>query len=779
MKTTQAAAPDIFFAHSENAHGAWHSLAEHLVAVSERARKSLKSWKGAEEAALAGLLHDLGKYGDRFQARLRGEDKGLDHWSQGAWVALTEHRSVAAALAIQGHHIGLQQADTPALRAMDPKSLAVAHPLRLALSDDRVDRVMERLRSDGLSPVTPLLKLGPQFSDVASMLDVRMLFSALVDADFLDTEAHFTGPRPIGPALHPERALAVLGEHMRELRARLSGNCDADVQQAREALWCATAKAATETPGIWTLTAPTGSGKTLAMLNFALEHARTNGLDRVVMVIPFLTIIEQTARIYRQVFAPHFGEHYVLEHHSLAGLGEETSKQDAENESERVGRLLAQNWDAPIVVTTNVQLLESLFSNRPSACRKLHRLARSVILFDEAQTLPVKLAVPTLAALSHLSREFGTSVVFATATQPAFDHLDDVVRQWQARSGDDGAGWKPKAVVSDEQTLFKKLRRTRIHWPAAGQRCSFSSLSQDLKRHTQVLCVVNLKRHALRLLGDLGDSGSVYHLSTNLCPAHRQDVLREVRAALAAGESCRLISTQCVEAGVDVDFPSVYRALGPLDAIAQAAGRCNRNGLLRDESGKVRLGDVHVFVPEKDSASEDRMYPSFAYYQAAALTQSLLAESEDNGLDLDYPDTFLRYYRRLYELSKPETQAKDLMDAIRAQHFPKVAQEYRLISGDTIMVLIPYAARLGEYRELRSEVDSRGLSAAWIRRAQALSVSLFRPRPEHPLSGLLAPAKSFRGGVSDEWFILGEEFSSFYDRKLGLNPPEAQPVLIG
>lgn len=342
------------------------------------------------------------------------------------------------------------------------------------------------------------------------------------------------------------------------------------------------------------------------MLAFALAHAARHGLKRIILAVPYLTIIEQTACIYRSIFAAHpgFGKGYVLEHHSMAGLGEERHNQDNEGKgnepthTERQRRLLAQNWDAPIVLTTNVQLLESLFSNRPGACRKLHNLMESVILFDEAQSLPQALAVPTLAALSHLSAAYRTSVVFATATQPAFDTLDDAVSKFAV------SGWKPGQIVEHHAPMFKTLKRVEVTWPEIGQETDWDALAARLHATDRVLCVVNLKRHALALMDALKDEASVFHLSTNLCPEHRRTVLDEVRKQLAAtGAPCRLISTQCVEAGVDVDFPEVFRAFGPVEAVAQAAGRCNREGRL---SG---MGRVTVFDPAEDGTWR-RRYPT-------------------------------------------------------------------------------------------------------------------------------------------------------------------------
>ncbi|MGH8527640.1 MAG: CRISPR-associated helicase/endonuclease Cas3, partial [Gammaproteobacteria bacterium] len=343
------------------------------------------------------------------------------------------YKAVAAALAIQGHHIGLQRLNKDGCSSFDLQKITHNHPLQLSLSSNSLDELKDRLAADGISRHQSQGTIcGMDLSSrIDRMLDIRLLFSALVDADFLDTEAHFEGGadgkcyRQPGPPLQPERALEILLSHVKRLQ--VGTQADPRVAEVRAALHKACLDAAESSTGLFTLTAPTGSGKTLAMLALALAHARKHGLRRVVMVIPYLSIIEQTAQIYRDIIAPHFGDEYVLEHHSLAGRGAEQNRTDNEGngteDPERRRRLLAENWDAPMVVTTSVQMLESLFSNRPSACRKLHRLARSVILFDEVQTLPASLAVPTLAALSHLAHAYGSSVVFYTDTQPAFTLL--------------------------------------------------------------------------------------------------------------------------------------------------------------------------------------------------------------------------------------------------------------------------------------------------------------------------------------------------------------------
>jgi CRISPR-associated helicase Cas3 len=513
--------------------------------------------------------------------------------------------------------------------------------------------------------------------------------------------------------------------------------------------------------GVFTLTAPTGSGKTLAMLAFALKHAQRYELRRIVVVIPYLSIIEQTAAIYRSIFEPVFGEHYVLEHHSLSGGGQERSTEDNDgsagelSHTERQRRLLSENWDAPLILTTSVQILESLMSNRPSACRKLHRLARSVILFDEVQTLPANLAVPTFATLSHLSHAYGSTVVFATATQPAFAHLHDTIRSHCA------VGWQPQEILPDPTRLFAPMKRTEVEWEDPDESISWDELSKRLQKHRQAMCVVNLKRHA-KELWELWETmgASAVHLSTNLCPSHRRKVLDHVRERLKNQQQIHLIATQCVEAGVDVDFPVVYRAYGPLEAIIQAAGRCNREGKLAE------LGKVRVFLPQ------DEAYPPGGYQQASQLTRMLLKTNGKDGMRLDDPGFVTAYYRQLYDLSKPEAAArtKELLDFVKAGSFPDVARNYRLITQDAINVLVPYDERLDEFASLRDEADRKGLTSAWIRRARSLTVSLYRPKMDDAIWDALIPVKVAGRGdrEQNEWFIYA--IKEHYHSMLGLVP---------
>jgi len=750
-----------FYAHSENPIGVKHLLRDHLLSVSSLASEFLQGLPWQEDARLAGLLHDLGKYGDLFQRRLQGQEQGLDHWSSGAWVALKDFRSVLGALAVQGHHIGLQSGFKANLERLEPGKLA-ASPGAHGRPTGDLDTLKTRWKAevDAVAPshsgqMCPVM--GPEL-----MLEARLVFSALADVDFLDTEAHFKGEaagkryRARGPALEPEIALGLVQRHLATLAA--GSTASPMLRQVRQTLLRDALKSAQQDTGLFTFTAPTGSGKTLAMLAFALAHAAKHGLRRVILAVPYLSILEQTAEVYREVLSS-MGKDYILEHHSLAGLG----RGGEELEQERLRRLFSENWDAPLVLTTNVQILESLFSDRPSACRKLHRLAHSVILFDEAQTLPLNLAVPTLAALSQLASKTGASLVFATATQPAYPALGRQVRE----AG--GVGWEPREAVPSASALFAASRRVTPAWELAKGVWDMERLAQELRGQNRALCIFNLKRQALELTRLLAGQEGLFHLSTNLCPAHRRDVLLQVRERLRSGAPCRLVATQCVEAGVDLDFPVVYRALGPLEAVAQAAGRCNREG--RSEKGRLVVFEM--------GASD---YPDTTYRQAAMVAKALLQERHW-CLDLDDPQTYQDYYRRLFDLTRPEARSPELAEGIGSGNFVQVAQQYRLIKQDAINVLVPYQGAWGDYQKLLREEAEDGIRTDWMRRAQLLAVVCYRPGQQHPAWGVLKPAHlSFKRMESDEWFLINEALPGWsYEAETGLNLPEKQgawPVMI-
>ena len=755
-----------YYAHSKGKAGREQPLAEHLKETARLAARFAASFGAAEEAFIAGLLHDLGKYGDRYQERLRGETHAVDHWTAGAIAALEQKSAnfVATALVVHGHHIGLQQANSDGLRQIYPRGWSGGrHPFGLQLSHDGdVAELCQRFAADGLT--LPRLE-GTLFDwssekAVSAMLDLRMLYSAVVDADFLDTERHFTG-REREPAvpLQPERALEHLLAHIKRKAAECTAT--AAIRNLRAELLADCLHAAEKPPGLFTLTAPTGSGKTLSMLAFALKHACEHHLRRVIVVLPFLTIIEQTVAVYREALAT-MGEElldrYLLEDHSLA-VTSPTKIPEDDNQDPR--RLLAENWDAPLIVTTSVQFLESLFANRSRPCRKLHNLARSVILCDEVQTLPLRLAVPTLASLAHLAARYNSTIVFATATQPAFAHLNEAVRKLCQ------VGWQPKEIVPPARQLFRRMRRVDVHWPAQDEAPkTWQQLAQELARERQALCVVNLKRHAWALVDELTQctNGGVFHLSTSLCPAHRKAVLCEVSRRLHDGDRCLLVSTQCVEAGVDIDFPVVYRAWGPLDALAQVAGRCNRNGTMS-------RGNLYIFSP----AESDRLYPDADYQQAASVAEAILRRFGAEGMDLDDPEVYRFYYQALYKLRDLEQPMGELVEAIERRDFEGVAKEYRLIRTATINVVVAFDPHA--FQELATEVREQRLTREWVKRARPHTVNIFRPAARSPLLAQLEPVVVARTGeAAEDWFLY--RTPEHYHPMKGLMPIEDESTLI-
>lgn len=758
----------LYIAHTP-ANGHPDLVIEHLSHTACLAKKFAGKF-APFEAEIAALGHDLGKYGVLFQRRLRGELSGIDHWSMGAWFLLYHYRQLglAAALAVQGHHLGLQSAGKANLDALNPAKLAVHHPQNLTLSETDPAVLEARHRADGGVFPVPAPSATSRFVEdrksnhaVAAMLDVRMVFSALVDADYLATEAHFARTengayvfRSPGRLLTPDWAVGKLDAHLHKVRS--GSKADPQVCAVREDLQRTCIEAAKNPPGLFTLTAPTGSGKTIAMLMFALRHAREHRLRRVVVVLPFLSLIEQTARIYKEAFGSDDGSPYVLEDHCMT---------DSEpRHGDEHANLLTENWDAPIIVTTSVRFCESLFANRPSACRKLHNISDSVILFDEVQTMPVNLAVPTLAALSHLVGAYGCTVVLSTATQPAFDTLGGHVARHAP------AGWKAKEIVPPEANLFPRLTRVRVHWPSEGATSSLEEIADRMLSHPRVLTIVNTKRHSRRLYEIIASQApqGLYHLSTDMCPAHRTATLAEVRCCLKSesASTLRVVSTQCVEAGVDLDFPVVFRSWGPLEALAQAAGRCNREG-------KLRQGDFHVFLPPV----EEEIYPGQDYKMAAVEVKKLLRE-RGGYLDLQDPAVFRQYYREFYGLANTGSEeGKDLFDFLKTYDFVEVAKHYRLIRDDTISVLVPYSRRISEYRELRDMALTCGLSRAWLRRAQPLAISLYRRSRRSPTrSGTdwLEPIR-YRG-METGWYVYLNEDD--YSDSLGLVAPEVQEFLI-
>lgn len=757
-----------FYAHTANddlgkplpeISGKWQFLNDHLRNVADLAKQFATPIHLSAEAELAGLLHDLGKYAERFQLRLRNPAvHGINHWAAGTAQAAAL-KAWAVAFAADGHHTGIPalnetEAGTPLRQTV---SNFVDSNRRLELTgqcSEDAAALLSRFNQDGLTlPSVSVRAIGKE-QRFEEALRTRMLFSCLVDADFLDTEEHFDASQTaqrIVPDLQPKRALQILHQCLDAKPA--AGLVNALRKQLLHDCLCAAAKS----PGLFTLTAPTGSGKTLSSLAFALQHivhhnARLAENDphrfrRIIVVIPFTSIIEQTARVYRELFEPVFGPDFVLEHHSAVAPRERKEDQGRDSEEERLrrARLAAENWASPLVVTTNVQFFQSLFSNRPSDCRKLHNIGRSVILFDEVQTLPTRLVPSLLSGVSLLVRDYGVSAVFMTATQPAFATAGKALPY----------DWKPAEISSNPGAMADTLRRTHIQLPEPREEMSWPDLAAKLTAVPQSLCVVNTTKDARELfrLVQEAEPKSAFHLSARLCPAHRQEKLVEIRCRLKpeVNEPCRLVSTQLIEAGVDVDFPVAFRALGPLDSVIQSAGRCNREGRQSEPC------PVIVFRP-KDGGRLPK-----GYEQVMKITESFLARFAEAQSRIHQPSFYAEYFAELYGLLGPESRQDDPVFAASEEfNFPKAAQECQLVGNEIRAVLVKWKRGA----ELAGKLEKqKHLTAAECREAQRYCVNLYQSEFFN------AQAKGYIYQPAEDWNFW--VWNSDYDDNLGLGHLDA------
>jgi CRISPR-associated endonuclease/helicase Cas3 len=683
-------------AHSANGSGATHHLEAHSLSVAALATSFASGFESVPYAECAGLWHDLGKNAPGFQAALaraaeahiEGAGTGYgDHSSAGAIHALDKFKAagVPLALVIAGHHGGLgDRAEVVEGRLKEPekrKRLADC----LAASGAFIPEVSRPEPPDFLRPAPR-----SQGAELKRRYEfwVRMLFSCLVDADFLDTESHFDADRGTrrGGHLAPAELLRLFNLHM----AKMVGG--GTVNEARQRVLADCRRVGRESGrGVFTLTAPTGCGKTLAGMGFALEHAVERSMDRVIVVIPYTSIIDQNAKVFRDVF----GAANVIDHHASLDPIRETPE----------NRVACENWDAPVIVTTSVQFVESLFSNRTSRCRKLHNVANSVVIFDEVQTLPVGHLSPILDALKELVANYKVSLVLSTATQPALRHRPTLACGFQG----------VKEIVSDVSGTFAALKRVRVTWPAClTTPVTWEALAAELQRYEEVLCVTHQRKDARELAGLV--PGSI-HLSALMCPAHRLDIIGDVKRRLQtnrdrrqrgeAVEPVRLISTQLIEAGVDLDFPVVYRAAAGLDSVAQAAGRCNREGRLDG------LGEVRIFVAPSQPP------PGVPRFGLSVSREMLAGEP---GLDALDPAKFDRFFQKLYFLQASLDEAG--IQALReGWNFKSVAEAFAMIEEDGAeAVVVPF----GEAPSRLQEVRDHGPSRDRLRALQPFVVKVYR-----------------------------------------------------
>ena len=666
----------MIYAHSvlDEPEQAWESLWRHLDEVATLAAQFADAFTYSDAGRVAGLLHDIGKCSAEFQAYIRaspteGNAKGPDHSSAGAIEAGKAYPGLLGRMlgfVVAGHHAGLPDFDKLDLRL---RRKLPAYPAWQA----QTGPLAVDLRPSGAW----LKSHQPGFMQAFL---VRMLFSCLVDADSLATEAfyaRFNGEVPVRAAFTP---LVALRARLRDAMAAKQAQAPISPLNALRAdlLEHVTGRAGTA-PGLFTLTVPTGGGKTLTSLSFALDHALRHGLSRIVYVIPFTSIIEQTADVFRSALG---GGEDVLEHHSAfdwetASAGGHDEGQDGLAKLRRA----SENWDAPIIVTTAVQFFESLFANRRSRCRKLHNLARSIVILDEAQTLPLPLLRPCLAALEELTRNYGASIVLCTATQPAIRTQDGFADGLDIPS--------ERELAPDPRTLYARLRRVVVS--QAGETTD-EALAERFAAAPQMLCIVSTRAHASLLFQRIRALPGAVHLSTLMVPRHRRAVLERIRADLKAGRPVRLVATSLIEAGVDVDFPEVWRAMAGLDSIVQAAGRCNR------EAGPVP-GRVVVFRPAGRP-------PPLAMRVYAEVAEEIM-KRHDDPLALDAMDEYFRhlYWNRgpkAFDAARLDGQSFPILATIGARAreldfpFERIARAFRMIDEAMASVIVPWRADLAD-----------------------------------------------------------------------------------
>ncbi len=630
--------------------GREQTVLEHLEGTATLAQEFASAFGAAPLGYLAGISHDIGKYSAAFQKRIRENSAKVDHSTAGALECM-KLRQLSAALAVAGHHGGLPDWGSQ----MDSETTFCGR-----INKARAGKLPDYsfwTQEVTLPAIQP--KMLPDARE--EMFFTRMLYSCLVDADYLDTEAfmeHRTRERhPADWDLLWDRLQAHIApwfppkNPLNEKRCAILNRCMTE--------------GAHRPAGLYTLTVPTGGGKTAASLAFALAHAKKLGMERVIYVIPYTSIIEQTADVFRTMI----GEENVLEHHS--GVLSD----------EGVPALATENWDMPVIVTTAVQFFESLYSNRSSKCRKLHSIAKSVVIFDEAQMMPLPYLRPCVFAIAQLVKHFGASAVLCTATQPA---LGPIFRDYLPQ--------RAIELCPSECCDWDSFRR--VTFTQAGT-LSWEAVADRMEAQKQVLCIVNSRKSAQTLFELLPEEGR-FHLSTLMCPNHRRCQLETIRQRLKHGKTCRVVSTSLIEAGVDVDFPSVLRELAGLDSILQAAGRCNREGKL--------LAQAAIVTIFKSETPPPRMFRT-----AVGVTEGIL----ESHADLNGRDTIHRYFRSLLSAKGDASlDQQQLMPMMMDTPFPfrTVSERFHLIESDTKTVYIPQNAEARELiEELRNGKHSRKL----------------------------------------------------------------------
>lgn len=729
---------EVYYAHTrENCpESEWQLLEKHINEVATLAGYFANKFDAKNWGIVVGLLHDLGKYQNEFQERIRGKKIRIDHATSGAIWAINggiPNKAFAKIIAycIAGHHTGLPDGssgtdDTCLNNKLANGNLPDYFPkpefTPLAMPDVLINK-----NDTSRSP-----------SGFSTMFFTRMLFSCLKDADCLDTES-FMDPEKTNKRSNYPSLIELKKKFDIYMKQKKALAVTSVINQSRNKILDECFQAAIDKQGLFSLTVPTGGGKTLSSMAFALHHALENKLERIIYVIPFISIIEQTAGEFKKIF----GDENVIEHHS--NIAAATNSEDSLKNEKELRRILAtENWDAPVIVTTNIQFFESLLHNKTSRVRKIHNITNSVVILDEAQMLPVPFLLPTIEIIRELSTKYKTSIILCTATQPALN--DNELK---------GGLANVKEIMNDPKSLEKVFRRVKTHYAGIN---TDSELIERIKSHDKVLCIVNTRSHARRLFIILDENDGNFHLSALMCPEHRFILLKRIRERLIKRQTCRVISTQLVEAGVDIDFPVVYRAIAGVDSIVQSAGRCNREG-------KIKTGGIiNIFMPETG-------LPHGVFRQNAEITQNLLNKYGENLLS---SEAVREYFNELYwrkSLGNNQHSGLDeesILTICREGEvkldfpFKTVAHKYNLIKNVMESIIIPYDEKAkGLIIKLRN-IQKKG---EILRALQRYVVQVY------PEQFAKLKNEGFIETIDEAYFILAEiRYKKAYSPDFGLNP---------
>lgn len=653
-----------YLAHSATEHNPeGQSLKEHLENVAHLSALFSQPFGGDKDGRLCGLYHDIGKYSSAFQHRLAGSKKLVDHSSAGAML-LYQKKNVPVSMCIAGHHAGLADIGT----RNDITDTYMARMNRVKTGDIEDFSAWKTEISDDI----------PEGYSSASYYYIKMLFSALTDADWLDTEAYFNST----PLEIPVSEFSILKDKLDKYISPW-WNAETDINRRRCRILQSAIEHGSDAPGLFTMTVPTGGGKTVSSMAFALNHAFIHKKTRIIYVIPYCSILEQTRTVFENIF----GSDSIIAHYS----GAEYTAPETEEGTQIFS---AENWEAPIILTTAVQFFESLFSSRPSRNRKLHNIVNSVVIFDEAQMLPVPFLRPCISWISQLVSAFSCSVVLCTATQPALEPLfheflpDERITE----------------LCPQPEQMYQDFRRVTY---CDDGKVSDEELASMIRNNHQALCIVNSRRQAQNLYRMLLGEPGVFHLSTMMTPHDRKKTIRIIRQLLKEGKPCRVISTSLIEAGVDVDFPVVYRSISGLDSIIQAGGRCNREGKRSSAESTV-----HVFRTE---AKAPRMLE-----QNITVTDSVIKQYEL----IDSPEAIRKYFQKLLYLVKGKEQLdeREILSCTEKLMFRTVDEKFRMIDGAEYSIYVP----LEEGKMLTDELLNNGPNRRLMRKLGEFSVSVYR-----------------------------------------------------